>query len=303
MTGESVVAQLRREHGAALRGRAVEPGTVVDLAHAGFAEDRRRPPSTPRRRIVPAAHFAAVEEPGADPILGEPGNVVIPEGGDTMGFGGAGTTKTTLLSLDLSLHLAAGDDWLGIAVPRPVRVALIEAEGPRPLFRRKLRGKLDAWHGGDLGGRLHVLEDQWAEFRFDRDLDLADELAGLEVEVLIVGPVSAIGMIGNGTLGEARAFMAGVARFRERTGRPLAVVLIHHDNRAGLVSGAFEGVVDTLLRTEVHAAGKTVLHFEKVRWAPKWHRRRLDLRWTEGEGFEVAEGRGDDSDLLDRIVS
>src|SRR5579862_7534833 len=75
-------------------------------------------------------HFASVEEAGAAPVLGNRNAVVIPENGDVMVFGDGGAGKTTLV-FDLGCHLAAGEDWLGIPVPRPVAVLIIEAEGPR----------------------------------------------------------------------------------------------------------------------------------------------------------------------------
>ena len=45
--------------------------------------------------------------------------------------------KTTW-AIDGVVHLAAGAAWLGIPVPRPVRVLVIENEGPAELFREKL---------------------------------------------------------------------------------------------------------------------------------------------------------------------
>ncbi len=90
--------------------------------------------------------FAAHDEPGADPLLGGPDDVVVPENGDVMCYGDGGAGKTTLM-VDLACHLAAGDAWLGIPVARKLRVLLIENEGPRPLYRSKLRRKLAAWEG------------------------------------------------------------------------------------------------------------------------------------------------------------
>jgi hypothetical protein len=85
-------------------------------------------------KIVSAAAFAAVDEPGANVILGDlEGGALIAEGSAAILYGDGGTGKTTI-AVDLGCHLAAGDDWLGILVPRPVRVLLLEAEGPRPQF-------------------------------------------------------------------------------------------------------------------------------------------------------------------------
>jgi hypothetical protein len=239
--------------------------------------------------IVTAQEFAAVEEAGAEALVGEPGQAVIPEGGDVMLYGDGGASKTTL-SIDLGCHLAAGRPWLGIPVPKPVRVLLIEAEGPRPLFRRKLAGKLAAWDGPDPADRLLVLETPWAAFRFPDAEEIADLIGEREVDALIVGPLTRVGMEELGTLQQVRDFMAEVASFRARSGRRLTVLLVHHDSKTGKVSGAWEGAGDTLLHAQVHAPGKTTLTIQKARWSSRWHKQVLELAWTPGEGFEAADG-------------
>lgn len=248
--------------------------------------------------IVTAQEFAAVKEPGADPLLGESGEAVIPEGGDVMLYGDGGASKTTL-SIDLAFHLAAGDPWLEIPVPRPVRVLLIEAEGPMPLFRQKIDAKLEHWRGTDLGDRLLVWERPWADFSFSDAEGVAAQIAELEVDVLIVGPLTRVGMDELGTLQQVRDFVRHVARFRAQTGRRLTVVLVHHENKGGSVSGAWEGAGDTLLHARVRTSGKTTLTFQKARWSSRWHKRGVELGWIDGEGFEVIGG--DKRDLLAEV--
>ena len=101
--------------------------------------------------------FAAHDEPGADPLLGGPDDVGDPEDGDAMCLRRRRRRQDDAL-LDLACHLAAGDPWLGIPVAARCASLLIENEGPRPLFRRKLRRKRDAWAGSPIDGRLRVLE-------------------------------------------------------------------------------------------------------------------------------------------------
>jgi hypothetical protein len=89
--------------------------------------------------IATVEEFAAVEEPGATALLGTDDDTLIGEGTDTMVYGDGGAGKTTL-TLDLGFHFAAGaPSWLGIRIARPVRVLMIENEGPRPLLRAKAR--------------------------------------------------------------------------------------------------------------------------------------------------------------------
>jgi AAA domain-containing protein len=240
--------------------------------------------------IVTVGEFTAIHEPGAEPLLGEPGQVVIPKGGDALLYGDGGASKTTL-AIDLAVHLATGVPWLGVAVPKPVRVLLIEAEGPRPLFREKLRHKLKAWGGPDPGERLYVYEKPWASFRFQEPHSgpVADLIAEREIDLLVAGPLVRIGMDEVGTLQEVRDFSRHIEQFRQRTKRELATFKVHHESKAGRVSGAWEGAGDCLLHAQVFAHGRTNLTFQKVRWASDWHMRKVDLTWTDGEGFDLAD--------------
>jgi AAA domain len=252
------------------------------------------PPAAEREpiQIVPLAEFAAVAEPGAAAILGTDDNALVGEDSDVMTYGDGGVGKTSLM-LDLAFHFAAGDDWLGISVPRPLRVLLIENEGPRPLFRRKLRRKLDAWSGSPVGDRLLVYEKPWGQFSFAdpawRRL-LADEIREREIDVLIVGPLTASGMDLPGTLQECREFLALVGDVRALSGRRLACLLVHHENRGGKVSGAWEGAGDTLLHVQQQGRGNVRLYVQKARWASEQHGTTLQLVWADGEGFALAEG-------------
>jgi hypothetical protein len=241
--------------------------------------------------VVTVEEFAAVEEPGADALVGETNDALIPENGDAMLYGDGGAGKTTL-GIDLAFHLAAGDGWLGMPVKRPVRVLLIENEGPRPLFRVKLRHKRDGWHGSALGDRLLVLERPWARFTFaekDKRIVLAQVIAAREVDVVIVGPLARSGMNEAGTLQEVRDFMALVADARARAERRVAVVLIHHENKGGKVSGAWEGSGDTLLHVQGQGHGRTRLYIQKARWSSALHGTSLQLVWIDGDGFTRAD--------------
>jgi hypothetical protein len=146
-----------------------------------------------------------------------------------------------------------------------------------------------------LSGRVWVFDRPWGEFTLDADEwreRLADVVAAHKIDVLIAGPLSRIGMHDAGTLQDVVAFMGLIVDLRRLCGRPLADVLLHHENKSGAVSGAWEGSGDTLLHVESAGNGHTVLHVEKARWAPAWHRKTLKLAWAEGEGFEV-EGERD----------
>jgi AAA domain len=246
-----------------------------------------------RPTIVTLEDFAAVDEPGADPLLGDADGALIPEGGDVMAFGDGGAGKTTLL-VDLACHLAAGKDWLGISIAQPVRVLIIENEGPRPLLRKKMQRKLRGWQGPPLDGRISVFEEPWGTFTFASETcrqQLADDVRDHEIDVLLAGPLTRLGMDAAGTLQETAAFMQLIADVRRQSGRRLTSILAHHENRAGTVSGAWEGVGDTLLHVQAAGNGHTIVFIQKARWSSAHHHKTLKLRWTDGEGFELEGDR------------
>jgi hypothetical protein len=109
---------------------------------------------------VTAAEFAAVTGPASEPLVADAeAGAVIPSGGLVLVYGDGGAGKTTLV-LDLVVHLATGARWLELISPMcPLRIGLIENEGPRPLFRDKVKRKLERWP--EAGERIHVLEEPW----------------------------------------------------------------------------------------------------------------------------------------------
>ncbi len=103
-----------------------------------------------------------------------------------------------------------------------------------------------------------MLEEPWAKFTFAERSHreaLAEMIADNEVGIVIVGPLATSGMNEAGTLQEVRAFLALCDEVRQLAGRSVTFMLIHHENRAGRVSGAWEGAVDTLLHVSGEGTG------------------------------------------------
>jgi hypothetical protein len=90
------------------------------------------------------------------------------------------------------------------------------------------------------------------------------------------------------------AFTLNIELVRGRLDRPLTVVLAHHENKAGDVAGAWEGVPDTLAHVQARGNGATRLLWQKVRWGTSLHGKAWTLLWRDGEGFEVDEAPGAD---------
>lgn len=248
----------------------------------------------PELRFAPIEEFAAVKEPGAEPLArAAVGGTLIPARGKVLVFGDGGAGKTTLV-LDLCFALAAGEPWLGLVdVDRPLRIAWIENEGPRQEFRDKQEAKLAAT-GARLDGRIVFLEEPWGEFTFAEESyrrALALELTEREIDLLVFGPVATSGMVGGGTPDEIRAFDALLDDVLRLVERPFAIVAIHHENRAGQVSGAWERVPDTLVHVTAQGHGRTRVLWKKARWASALHGTTTHLLWGDGETYTLAETR------------
>lgn len=282
--------------GAALRpsSRGTQCGTYL-----------QRTAGTAPLRVVEAATFAAVREASAEPLLGDSENTVLARGGDAAWYGDGGAGKTTL-GIDRACHLCAGRDWLGLSVPHPIRALWIENEGPRGKFREKLRTKLDAWDGPSLEGRLHVLEQPWSLFTFSDEVhrrELVEQIRELEIDVVFAGPVQRLGLEGSGTPAEVQAFVGLLAKIRGELDRSLAFDLIHHENKSGDVSGAWEGVTDTLAHVQARGNGHTAIVWRKTRWAPELHGRTWKLNWQDGERYEVDDTpETTDEEIADKIL-
>jgi hypothetical protein len=260
--------------------------------------------------IVTLDAFCAVDEPGAAALVGDEDGAVIPEGGDVMFYGDGGAGKTTLC-VDLALHLAAGDDWLGLPVARKARVLIVENEGPRPLFREKLRRKRRGWAGSSVGDRVCVLAEPWAKLSFAdpeaREV-LAAAICAHEIDVVIVGPVTRSGMDEAGTLQQVRDFMALVDEVRDKvrtvSGRRVAVVLVHHENKGGQVSGAWEASGDTLFHVQGQGHRRVRLYVQKARWSSAHHATTLQLVWADGDGFALEDKPElDDTAIAEKILA
>lgn len=248
-------------------------------------------------RFTPVGEFAAADEEGTEPLAtGPDGGTAIPADGNVLIWGPPGATKTSL-TLDQAEKLAQCEPWLGLLHPtRPLRIALIENEGPRQEFRRKLQRKL-AHAGIDLGDQIVVLEEPWGRFTFadpDHRAKLADCANEHRTDLLIVGPLIAVGAIGSGTPAEVHEFETYLTDLRALLDHPVAVELIHHSNKAGDVSGAWDRVPDTEIHVTAHGHGFTHLHWKKVRWCSALHETTTQLVWTDGDSYEVTESKTTD---------
>ncbi len=175
--------QLRPASGRTWDADAVSPGGGEKSAGASRVPYVSRDAGTGRTYASPvvtveepqleaqdADAFAAVDEPSAEPLIGDDENTVLAAGGSATYYGDGGAGKTTL-GLDQACHLCAGLDWLGLPVPYPVTVLWIENEGPRGV-RRECLDRLLIFGRRQLEHVLRVYIRHFNQQRPHRALDL-----------------------------------------------------------------------------------------------------------------------------------
>src|SRR4051794_34215156 len=136
-----------------------------DNGHEPRLEASAAQDSPSRLSFLSAADFLAANYPPAEPLLGDPETITyVARSSLTMLYGDGGSAKSTL-TMDLVAHLATGIDWLGIPVPRPVRVVMIENEGPAQLFQQKLEAKASDWdRGREWLDNVFVYAEPWGGY-------------------------------------------------------------------------------------------------------------------------------------------
>ena len=126
-------------------------GTCGVRGGDGSSRSRSSSPST-----SPAPSRCSASEDGA----------LIPEGGDVMVYGDGGAGKTTLVGRPRASISPPATTGSGSRSPRPVRVLLIENEGPRPLFRAQAAAQARRLGRAAARRPPRVLEQPWGKFTF-----------------------------------------------------------------------------------------------------------------------------------------
>jgi hypothetical protein len=212
--------------------------------------------------------FLAHPYPQAEPLLGEPGAIFLAVGSLLMVYGADGSGKSTW-TIDGIAHLAAGRDWLGIPVPRPVRIAIIENEGPPSLFQAKLAAKIETWDGDPFADNLFVCSGPWGEFSF-ADADARAALnafcAEHQIDLVTANPTLGLGVAASGRPDETQQFVDWLVECGLKSSR--AFWLLHHENKAGQISGDWGRHPDTKVSLQQDGnQQRTKLDWAKTRWA------------------------------------
>jgi AAA domain-containing protein len=258
--------------------------------------------------------FVAQRTETRPPLLGTADETLLPAGGLLILFGKATAGKTTF-TVDGCFHLASGMDWLGMAVPRPLRILIIENEGPREEFRRKLERKQATWKR-PLAGAIFVRTLNWGTFTLGSEEErerLRSFIEDEEIDLVVGDPLSTLGMKGVGSPEDTRAFVELLTDVR--TSHPVAWWLLHHRIKIRDVkrrvldeldeaSGDWGGKPDTMLQLAALPDSRARLSFPKVRWRTGPPRRPAILEFTYADqSFAFVGDERDDDPVLRDLVA
>ena len=248
----------------------------------------------PRFTFSTLADFLAHPFPKAEPLLGEPGAIFLARGSLLMVYGADGSGKSTW-TIDGLAHLAAGREWLGIPVPRPVRFCIVENEGPPDLFQRKLEAKIASWDGPDFAHNLFAFQGPWGEFTF-ADAEAREALVAFceehAIDVVTANPTLGLGVAASGRPDETQAFVDWLGECGLKAER--AFWLLHHENKSGQISGDWGRHPDTKVQLQPDGNHpRTKLEWSKTRWATlpsETIAKAVMLEWiVETQGYSVTE--------------
>lgn len=297
-------ARLRKVASEALRVyQAATAGAQVEDVQQALAElarelDTGAALDATRYRFTTAAEFVESFEESPRALLGENGETILPAGGLVILGGEAGSGKTTL-TLDALAHLAGGRPWLTYPVAEPLRVLVIENEGPRAEFRAKLKAKANACEWPFLPNVI-VLEEPWARFSFANPADrqaLREYIRSNRVDLVIADPLDSLGITGAGTPEDTRTFV----QYLRECGlhdpvNPCAYWILHHfgkDERGSVIGrlrGAWGDHADTVLGLELADGHASRLTYGKLRHATMPAKPTIILAWdTTSRGYRIVD--------------
>jgi hypothetical protein len=283
----------------------------VALVVAAAKAERSQGDEASDPTVTFAEFVANRDENAAEPLIAtaEEGTI-LPPGGLAILSAKTGDGKTTW-TVELVLHASAGTDYLGLSFPRPLRVLVIENEGPREAFREKLEARLATWTGGGEP-RIWDTPASWGQIRISDPLIRARLRAAVEahaVDLVVSDTLTRFGVRGNGTPEETREFVEWLTELG--LGRDVAFLLLHHprtrpeqgESELEMLAGAWPPHADVILLLQRLGAGRARLSYPKTRWALGQRPASILAFDPESESFSyVADNVAEERDLVAELA-
>jgi hypothetical protein len=264
--------------------------------------------------VVDGREFLALTIDRPSALLGSDGDEVLPAFGLALfaGEGGAGKTTATI---DFVAHAAAGKPWLDIPVARPLRILVVENEGPLAQFQRKIADKAETWEDQSFLENVFFLVEPWAGVSFKDETQrtaLAEMCAEREIDLVVADPLDTLGIEGVGSPEETRDFMALLRSMGLH--HSVAFWILHHVAKERgrpllqKISGAWGGHPDVAFLYEREDRIRHRLSFGKVRWGDDSRAPLILERVPETRSLRVveiadreAEGEANRQRVLDAV--
>lgn len=206
--------------------------SAAELMEVVSKSSQWHPPATDNRVLIPAVKFIATVPDKIDWLV----EGVIERGANGF-FCAVPKGGKSWAALDLVISLAIGCPWLGFAVPRPARVALISREDNPALTSWRLKHLL----AGKGGGNINLIEQnlyinsrqQTPEFMLDQPDQVAELVASLrdrEVEFAVFDVFNVMHAADENDNTEMRAVLRHLSQIQAETKCNIGVV--HHFNKA-----------------------------------------------------------------------
>lgn len=254
---------------------------------AGPSQNGASAPEPDRPFALELDEFVASKTDAPPALIGVDDDILLPAHGLGLLVAKGGKGKTTLV-LDQVFYLASGKPWLGFEVARPLNILMIENEGPREPFRRKIELKRQAWPHEITGG-IYIYDQDWGQARINESAfveRLNDFTAEHKIDLIVADPLDTLGMEGVGSPEDTRNFIARLqsAGLFSR----VAWEIPHHSRKESVrdavdeASGAWAGKPDTLLVLEKQPGNRARLSFPKVRWSRRGERGAYILEFDPG---------------------
>jgi hypothetical protein len=215
--------------------QAREGKDAYDHLAAGYGHDEFVPVEAVPALEPPSLEMGAfidTESVAKGALVGTLDDAIIVPGGLHIIGGKPGVGKTTFL-INAILHFASGIDWLGFKVARPLNVYVIENEGPRESFRRKLQRQLEKWEHPIAPGRIRIHTKHWGVFSFANEEHrtlLREEITKHEVDLVVGDSLTRLGMKGVGSPEETTQFVELLQTVG--LGADVAFLFLHHLRKA-----------------------------------------------------------------------
>jgi hypothetical protein len=191
-----------------------------------------RTPADDRLKIETLADLQQKDIPPRESFLGESGLIAR---GDLVIFSGPQKKGKSILSLNLALCLARGEQWLNLQVPKAIRVGIMQQEIPEAALKDRLqkmlgRGRRDSNflnsipHYSRQGLKLDT--HQGKQF-------LHQWLENARIDLLIIDPLYTFHLADENRakeMGPLFTFLQEIARHQR-----IAILIIHHHGKPGQV--------------------------------------------------------------------